>query len=349
MFATSDPASLETRLELVLSGMKIGDAVFGRGAVQDAVAAYRDALALWREALAAGVLSADIVRARFVEVTGRLCTVLLAVGDVNGAIDSCWQNRALTGELLDAYPDDQALRAMRAINGMALGNALRVTQQFDEARIMLEDAARLYGELFAVNPNNTDVRRRLAVTYGYLANVHADLKRPDAVASSFERAIAEFATLAVVDVSNFRVRTELAYMLNRCAFFLASLGRTEEVWRDASRAFVLLEEATYRSGVGGEAFNEYAWALVSAELSDLRRSSEALAVANEVLRRVGGSNPVYQYMLAWAYFRLGRVFEAVMILEGALARFADAAGLMLGLRCQIEIDLAMFCGAGACS
>jgi tetratricopeptide (TPR) repeat protein len=342
--ATSDPASIETRLELALSGMKIGDAAFARGAVQDAVAAYRDALAPRREALAAGVPSADTARSRLVEVTGRLCTVLLAVGDVNGAIDSCRQNRALTGELLDAHPDDRALRAMRATNGTALGNALRVTQQLDEARTMLEDAARLHGELLVANPNNTDVRRRLAVTHGYLANVHADLKRPDAAASSLERAIAELDTLAAADASNFRVRTELAYMLNRRAPLLAGLGRTAEARRDASRALVLLEEATQRPGAGGEAFNEYAWALVSAEPADLRRPSEALAAANEALRRAGGPNPVYQHTLAWAYFRLGRVSDAVTTLEGALARLADAAGPMLGLRRQIETDLAAFRG-----
>jgi eukaryotic-like serine/threonine-protein kinase len=340
--AAGEPESLEIRLELALSGMKIGDAAFARGAVQDAVAAYRDALAPRQEALAAGVPSADTARARMVEVTGRLCTVLLAVGDVNGAIDNCRQNRTLTGELLAQRPDDQAIRAMRATNGTALGNALRVTRQHAEARTILEEAARLHGELLAANPNNTDVRRRLAVTYGYLANVHTDQNDTEGAAASLARAVQELDTLAAADRSNFRVRTELAYMLNRRAPLLIALGRATEARRDASRALAILGEATRRPGAGGEAFNEYAWALVSVEPADLRRPADALEAASEALRRAGGPNPVYQHTLAWAHYRLGRVSEAITALEAALARLTDAAGPTVGLRRQIEADLATF-------
>ena len=337
---SSDPSSLDSRLQLAMSGMKIGDAAFARGAVQEAVAAYRETLAPRQEALAIRVPSEDEARGRLVEVTGRLCTVLLAVGDAAGAIENCRQNRTLTGELLSARPDDHATRAMRATNGTVLGNALRMTQQHAEAQATLEDAARQHAELLAANPNNTDVRRRLAVTHGYLANVHIDQRRPDEGARSLEQAISELTTLAAADPANFRVRTELAYMLNRRASILVGLGRADEARRDAARALLLLRDATQRPGAGGEAFNEYAWALVSAEPADLRRPFEAMTYAQEAQKRAGSPNPVYQHTLAWVYYRLGRRAEAVSTLEGALSRLApDAPGPMLGLRRQIETDL----------
>ena len=338
-----NPASLESRLQLASSGMKIGDAAFARGAVKEAVDAYGEALVPRQEALAASVPSRDMARARLVEVTGRLCTVLLAVGNVAGAIENCRQNRSLTAELLAARPDDQATRAMRATNGTVLGNALRMTQQHAEAQATLEDAARLHGELLAANPNNTDVRRRLAVTHGYLANVLIDQKQPEAAARSLEHAIAQLDTLAAADPSNFRARTELAYMLNRRAPILIRLGRVPEARRDASRGLVLLREATARPGAGGEAFNEYAWALATVEPEDLRRPAEALANADEALGRAGAANPVYQHTRAWALFRLGRRAEATETLEVALKQLASGvSGPTVGLRRQMEADLKTF-------
>lgn len=341
----SDPASLDSRLQLATSGMKIGDAAFARGAVQEAVAAYREALPPRQDALAQRLPSEDVARARMIEVTGRLCTVLLAVGDVSGAIDNCRQNRTLTGALLAAHPDDTATRAMRATNGTVLGNALRMTQELAEAQGTLEDAVRLHGELLAANPNNTDIRRRLAVTHGYLANVYLDQQQPAAAARSLARAIEELGSLAAADPSNYRVTTELAYMLNRRAPILVGIGRAGEARPDAARALRLLHEATQRPGAGGEAFNEYAWALVSVEPADLRRPAEALTAAREALRRAGAPNPIYEHTLGWAYYRLGRTVEAIRALEGALARLnAAATGPMLGLRRQIEADLATFKG-----
>jgi eukaryotic-like serine/threonine-protein kinase len=343
--ADAEPNALDTRLQLAVSSMKVGDAAFGRGAVQEAAAAYRAALAPRQDALTGGVPSAEAARAALVEVTGRLCTVLLAVGDVAGAVDNCRQNWSLTGALLEARPDDQATRSRRATSGTVLGNALRMTRQLDEAEATLLAAAKLHGELLAANPNNTDVRRRLAVTHGYLANIFTDRQQPDAAARSLGQAVDELGTLAAADASNYRVRTELAYMLNRQATTLTGLGRLPEARRASSRSLSLLRSATERPGAGGEAFNEYAWALVTVEPADMRRPAEALTVATEALRRAGGANPVYEHTLGWAYHRLGRSADAVKTLEGALGRLpADASGPALGLRRQIEADLTTFRG-----
>ncbi|HUR32333.1 MAG TPA: protein kinase [Vicinamibacterales bacterium] len=341
--AAGDADDLATRLDAALSAMKIGDAEFGRGAIKDAVEQYRSALAPREEALQRGMPSAAVARERLVEVTGRLCTVLLGVGDVPGAIQSCERNRDLTAALMAAQPDNRAAKTMRATSSTALGNALRISGQPVAAEKALDDAIALYGELLAANGVNADLRRRLAVAHGYLANVYLDQKKPDASAASLARAIAEYDALASADPSNVRVRTELAYMLNRRAPLLVSLHQADLARREMGRALALLREATERSGAGGEAFNEYAWALVSCEPADLRRPAEALQLAGEALRRAGGPNPVYQHTQAWALYRLGRRGEAVAALEGALRQLAPGAGgPAVGLRRQMETDLAAF-------
>jgi eukaryotic-like serine/threonine-protein kinase len=338
--------TFENRLELAISAMKVGDAEFGRGAVKDAVDQYRVALAPREEALQRGLPSEELARERLVEVTGRLCTVLLAVGDVKGAISSCERNRDLTAVLIAARPDDRAIKAMRATSSAALGNALRLARRPDDAETALNDAVRGYEELNAANANNADVRRRLAVSYGYLANVYVDQKKTESASASLERSIAEYDALAAADPSNFRVRTELAYMLNRRAGLLVEIHKPDQARGEMSRALSLLRAATERPGAGGEAFNEYAWALVSCEPADLRRPADALQFANEALRRAGGTNPVYQHTKAWALYRLGRRDDAIAALEAALRQLAPTpTGPALGLRQQMQTDLTTFRGA----
>ncbi len=343
--AGSGAATLDTRLQLATSAMKIGDAEFGRGAVKEAVAEYRVALEPREDALRARVPSEASARERLVEVSGRLCTVLLAVGDVPGAIQNCERNRELAGALIATRPDDRRTKALRATSSTALGNALRIAGRATDAEAALNAAVAEYDEVLAADADNADLRRRQAVAHGYLANVYLDQQKPAAAAQSLARSVTGYDTLAAADPANVRVRTELAYMLNRRAPLLMALKRTDEARRDMGRALLLLREATRRPGAGGEAFNEYAWALVSCEPADLRRPAEALQLVNEALRRAGGTNPVYQHTQAWALYRLGRREEAITTLEGALRLLPDgAAGPAVGLRRQMDTDLATFRG-----
>ena len=71
-----------------------------------------------------------------------------------------------------------------------MGNALRLTGKPQEAAAAFEDAIARHTELLSAAPTNAELRRRLAITYGYLANVQLDLKQPQQAAESLERAIA---------------------------------------------------------------------------------------------------------------------------------------------------------------
>jgi tetratricopeptide (TPR) repeat protein len=106
---------------------------------------------------------------------------------------------------------------------------------------------------------------------------------------------------------------------------------------------VLLRAGTEQPGAGGEAFNEYAWALVSTEVEDVRNPSLALEYAKRAIERAGSPNPVYLHTLGWAHYRLGHKDEAVRTLEQALGTLPPAtSGPAVGLRRQIEADLATF-------
>ena len=341
--AAGDPSSLPTRLDLATSTMRIGYAYFARGGVQDAVAQFRDALATREEAFEAGFPSKAEARAALAETTARLCTTLIAVGDVPGAIANCRRNLALTGESLKEQPNDRPILVMRATNATGLGNALRLNRQPDEAAVSLQDAISQLEALLKTTPLDAEGRRRLAVARAYLANVHVDRKEPEKAAAEFERAITELNTLAEADPANARIRTELSYMLNQRVRILVATGRRDEARRDTERALALLRRGTEQPGAGGEAFNEYAWALVSTEVEEARNPRLGLEYARRALERAGSPNPVYLHTLGWAHYRLGDKAEAIRTLEQALKTLpAASSGPAVGLRRQVETDLATF-------
>ena len=261
--AAGEPDSLPTRVDMATSTMRIASADFSRGAVKDAVVKFREALSTREEAYAAGVPSQSAARAALAETTARLCTTLMAVGEVPGAIENCRRNLSLTEELLREKPDDHAILVMRAVNATGLGNALRLNRQPDEAATTLEDAISRHQALLSRNALDAETRRRLAVSYAYLANVHIDRKELDKASLAYERAIVELDALAKADPANARMRTELSYMLNQRVRILMASGRRADARQDAQRALVLLRAGTEQPGAGGEALNEYAWALVS--------------------------------------------------------------------------------------
>ena len=264
----------------------------------------------------------------------------MAVGDVAGAIENCRRNLSMTGELLAERPDDRPIRIMQAATATGLGNALRLNRQPDEAIVQLEAAIGQHQSLLSTKPLDVESRRRLAVSYTYLANAHIDRKEPEKAAQAYEQAIGELDALVKADPANARIRTELSYMLNQRVRILVATGRRDEARQDAQRALALLRLGAEQSGAGGEAFNEYAWALVSSEVEEVRNPRLGLEYAKRAIDRAGSPNPVYLHTLAWAQYRLGDKAVAIRTLEQALSALPEAGSV--GLRRQIETDLALF-------
>jgi len=336
------PDSLDTRLSLAISAMKIGDALLGRGAIKEAVGLYRSALGPREEAFTRDQPTKALAHQALVETSGRLCTSLLAVGDAPGALANCERSRSVSDALLAVDPNHAVVRSLRAANGIGFGNVLRMVGRPQDAARAFDDAITRHAELVARNPENGELRRRIAVTSGLLATVQLELKQPEAAAASLNTAIDQLTQLVAADPANVRSGPELAYFLNRRAQTLLSIGRRDAARQDGLRALQVLRVATERPGAGGDAFNEYAWALVSYVPEDIRNPRVALTYAQRALERASSPNPGYLHTLAWAHHLLGDDGTAVATLEQALTHLTQPSGPAVGLRRQIETDLASF-------
>jgi len=168
--------------------------------------------------------NADVAQ-RLAEMAGRLCTGLVLLGDMPGALANCRRCSGPTSTLLEARPTDVALRTQMAVNAIALGNAQRLSGQPKEAADTLQNAVDAFRPLVSGDPTNADLQRRNAIAYAYLANAKLDLHDRDAAIDDYRAAIALLQELVVTDPSNIRFRTDLTYMLFRQGGLLTSAGR----------------------------------------------------------------------------------------------------------------------------
>jgi eukaryotic-like serine/threonine-protein kinase len=338
------PADAAARERLGVSAVKIADALIGRGDLKAAVAQYQTVRAVREEALrlAPGTVS---IRSGLAEVTGRLCSTLVAVGDLPGALQNCTRNAELLRGLLKTDPGAATAGAWTmqlALNGIATGNAQRLSGDPKTAEITLRETVGTLQALLEKSPGktNADLERRLAVAYAYRANALADLGDIRGASDSYGGAVERLSRLAALDPANTRFRTDLVYMLTKRGELLVKGGDVAGARQVTSRALALQRESAMAPGAPPDVLNDYAWALVSCEPPDLRQPAVALTFANRAVAADTEPNPIHLHTLAWARFRTGDARAAVADADRALK--AMGPGPSTGFRQKVEADRATF-------
>jgi len=335
------PDDLGRQERLATSAVKIADAIFGRGDLKAAVEQYQTVRSVREAALKLDPASLPSLTG-LAEVTGRLCTVLIPVGDVKGALDNCRRNAELLATLVERVPGNPAFQAQRALNLLATGNAQRMAGDPKGAAVSLTAAVEALTARLAASPDNADLARRLSVGHAYLANALADLGDLEGAAASYGRAVEPLSRLVGLDPQNARFRTDLVYMLTREGELLVKTGNVAKGRVATGRALALLRDRALAADAPPDMLNDYAWALVSCEPADLRQPALALTLAQRAVASADTPNPIHLHTLAWAQFRTGATQAAIATAERALAAMNAPTGPAVGLRKQIETDLATF-------
>jgi tetratricopeptide (TPR) repeat protein/tRNA A-37 threonylcarbamoyl transferase component Bud32 len=338
--ASTDPAL--ARISAV-SYEKVGGAEFAAGNLTAAFTDLRKAMDMREASLRAAPDSADAAH-RVAEMAGRLCTGLVLLGDMPGALANCRLGGALTSRLLKAHPADTTLRTQMAVNTIALGNALRLSGQPAEAADILQTAVEQFQPLMAEDATNADLQRRDAIAYAYLANAKLDLHDSVAAMADYRVAIALLQGLVSADPSNVRFRTDLTYMLFRQGGLMTAAGEIAVARASTTRGLALLRLSAARPTASAEDLNDYAWWLAICQPPDLRQPARAIEISKRAVALAHGPNASYLHTLGWAYFTAGDRSHAVDALQRALAVLAPpaAGGASSGLRRQVEVDLLEF-------
>jgi tetratricopeptide (TPR) repeat protein len=338
--ASKDPAL--ARLPVV-SYEKVGGAEFAAGNLASAFVYFRKAMALREQWLQAEPDSAEVAQG-LAEMAGRLCTGLILLGDMPGALANCHRAGALTTRLLATHPTDLAVRRQMAVNTIALGNAQRLSGQPKEAASTLQTAIEQSQRLMTTDATNADLQRRTAIAYAYLANAKLGLHDPVAAMDDYRAAIALLQGLVSADPSNIRFRTDLTYMLFRQGGLLTGAGQTKAARVSTLRGLTFLRLSAERPTASAEDLNDYAWWLATCLPIDLRQPARAIEFSRRAVALAHGPNASYLHTLGWAYFGAGDRARAIDALERALTMLAPTPAGMpsSGLRHQVELDLVEF-------
>ena len=338
--AAKDPAL--ARLPIV-SYEKVGGAEFAAGNLASAFASFRKAMAMREQWLRTEPQSAEVAQ-RLAEMAARLCTGLILLGDMPGALANCHRAGALTTALVQAHPSDIAVQRQMAVNTIALGNAQRLSGQPKEAESTLQTAIEQLLPLMARDATNADLQRRTAIAYAYLANAKLDLHDPTAATDDYGAAIALLQGLVSADPSNVRFRTDLTYMLFRQGGLLTGAGHTTAARVSTKRGLAFLRLSAERPTASAEDLNDYAWWLATCQPIDLRQPTRAIEFSKRAVALAHGPNASYLHTLGWAYFGAGDRAHAIDALQRALTMLTPAAPGMpsSGLRHQVELDLVEF-------
>ena len=97
-----------------------------------------------------------------------------------------------------------------------------------------------------------------------------------------------------------------------------------------------------RPGAGPYEWNDYANALLKAEIESLRQPAKALELALRATRATKEPNAMFLDTLAWAYFQTGDAPSAIRTERQALTLVPAGNALGQGLRSELEQGLAQF-------
>jgi len=223
---------------LSISHQRSGDVLVALGRLKDAHAAYQQSFEISKQlatpdpdkprAPANALALADLGMAH-----DKLGRVLLALDEVEAAIDAYRRAKEIFATLNEDQPDDRRWQAHVAMSQHHLADALEKGEQLDAAQTQIEQAVARYQDLVTHDPNNSTWRRDLSAarnSLGDIANHRGDWHAARAAYAATADAARE---LADADPANSEWQRDLAIALMKQGQVNAEHGAMD----DAKLAF----------------------------------------------------------------------------------------------------------------
>jgi tetratricopeptide (TPR) repeat protein len=181
----------------------------------------------------------------------------------------------------------------------------------------------------------------MATVKAHLANSLAAMDDPSAL-DAFADAVRMLEESLARTPSDARRVTMLAFALEKYSKLLQSARRTKEAETVYARAIALYADKAGRPNAGPLELNNHASVLAMCPFPKLANAALALELAERARAASGGRSPLILETLAWAYYKNGRVGDAIRTAQNALALVPAAQGAATGMRKSIEASLAEF-------
>jgi non-specific serine/threonine protein kinase/serine/threonine-protein kinase len=347
--AQPNPADGQAQINLARCYLKLGDDLGNPnfpnlGETNQALEYFRKAMTV-AEALA----TRDPKQAaahRYVYLSHeRLADALALTGDAAGALDHYKQSQTITARLLADDPSNSNYRRHLAVLVEKHGLLLAKTGDDVGALEGSRQALDIFEALAAADPTNANARQSLAISYRIRGDHLARTRDTDAALAWHRKALASFETLQAADPMNTYFQSDVAETLHSLARLLAQTGQLAEARRLALRELSMRKALAEQPAATANDLNDHAWALLTAEPSELRDPATALAQAKRAVEMSNRNAPRMLDTLALAYHLTGDHLRAIETEQNAMALLkADSL-----VRRELETNLAKFQAAARAS
>jgi non-specific serine/threonine protein kinase/serine/threonine-protein kinase len=333
--AIEEPAvtSAEDWLRVAQLHRRIGVIEFRRQDYASAVRSLRAAAAGLRAGAALGGRWPDAEAL----VHYNLCSYETHAGEPT-APANCREAVAKMRQFVSQEPGAAAERHDRALNYQRLAVMTQQAGDVPAALELLNAAIQEESSLVREHADNAAHRRALSVMLSQLAAWREPMDRAGAI-EGYRAALDAFRAVRETEPRQTIVAMLHAWTLMRYAVALNRAGREAEGRAAALDSKRVYQQLIAAPNAGFMEFNDYASELMRCPFPDLCDAGEALEHAQTAVRMTGRQSPYALDTLAHAYFRNGKVAEAI---ETGRAALALAGNISPAARQEIEQGLRLF-------
>ena len=245
--AKADANSAGSQRDLSISYEKSGDELAAKGALADALKAYRDGLAI-----AGGLTKAESENAewqRSLSIShNKVGDVLLAQGAIDDALKAYRESLAIRESLAKADPANAGLQHDLSVSYDKVADVLVAEGAIDDALKAYRDGLAIADRLTKADPAATQWQRDLSVFHNKVGDVLVDKGALDDALNAYREGLAIRERLAKADPGNAQWLADLAASHGKLGQLLVRMGNKAEGRRMLERGRAIVAPFAEKSG-----------------------------------------------------------------------------------------------------
>ena len=222
MRVADNPSDPGTRRDLAIAHRQLGNTRVARGNLAGALEAYREELRLLQEATA---VSAKAQWMRELAIANDdVGDVLMTQGDLDAAVAAFEASLTVKLALVEADPDDDALRRDITIDLDKIGDVLVVMGKAGDAIIAYETSLTIRRDLAASYPDDAGTQRDLSISHDKIGDALRDRGQLDTALASYRAGRAIVERLAARDPQDTEFTRDIAVSSGKIGNILREQG-----------------------------------------------------------------------------------------------------------------------------